>query len=83
MITEDELASIERKLHALVSEANDSGGQSLAENANWTASALARVCEEVRELRTAWKTQGHEWPVRGACRCALCTGDYRSASALG
>ncbi|HVZ35477.1 MAG TPA: hypothetical protein VG963_23780, partial [Polyangiaceae bacterium] len=41
VITEKELASIERKLNAWVRDANDSGGQSLAENAIWTASALA------------------------------------------
>ncbi len=83
MITEKELASIERKLNALVSEANDSGGQSLAENAIWTASALARVCEELRALQHARKVQGHAGAERAVCRCALCTGDYRTASMLG
>ena len=82
VITEQELASIERKLNALVTEANDSGGLSLAENANWAVSALARVCEEVRELRRARWPEGHDSP-RGVCRCALCKGDYRVASALG
>ena len=82
MIQDDELTCIERRLHDMVISANDSGGVSLVENAEWAARSLARVCREVRDLqqirdlkhaRLMQDGSGRGGPA--VCECPLCARD--------